>query len=66
MEHLPQDPNILVSAVNMLLRDGEFDNLQAVCNYFEQNLVDLTNKLANAGYVYSEQQNQIRPIGFDQ
>ena len=28
MDHLPNDPAILVSSVNMLLRDDEYDTLQ--------------------------------------
>ncbi len=34
MEKLPTDPAILVSAVNMLLRDEEFDTLSSLCNNF--------------------------------
>ena len=29
MEYLPKDPAILVSSVNMLLRDEEFDTLES-------------------------------------
>ena len=29
MDHLPKDPAILLSSVNMLLRDKEFDSLNA-------------------------------------
>jgi len=39
MDYLPQDPDILVSAVNMLLRDEEFDDLESLCNYFDRNTV---------------------------
>ena len=28
MEYLPNDPNILVSSINMLLRDEEFDTFE--------------------------------------
>ena len=31
MDHLPKDPAILVSSVNMLLRDEEFDSLESLC-----------------------------------
>ena len=34
MEYLPKDPGILVSAVNMLLRDEEFDSLESLCYAF--------------------------------
>ena len=32
-EFLPDNPLMLVSAVNMLLRDGEFDSLEDLCSY---------------------------------
>lgn len=66
MEKLPNDPAILVSAVNMLLRDGEFDTLSSFCNSFNENIEDLKKRLHAAGFVYSETQKQIRPIGFDE
>ena len=31
MDYLPKDPAILVSSVNMLLRDEEFDSLESLC-----------------------------------
>ena len=31
MDLLPKDPAILVSSVNMLLRDEEFDTLESLC-----------------------------------
>ena len=31
MDYLPKDPAILVSSVNMLLRDEEFDTLESLC-----------------------------------
>lgn len=34
MDYLPKDPAILVSSVNMLLRDGEFDSLESLCYSF--------------------------------
>ena len=51
MEKLPKDPAMLVSAVNMLLRDEEF--------------TELKQRLLEAGFEYSETQKQFRPIGFD-
>lgn len=56
---------MLVSAVNMLLRDGEFDSLSEICRYFDRDEEELTALLRSAGYVYSEAQRQIRPAGFD-
>ena len=31
MDYLPTDPAILVSTINMLLRDEEFDSLEQIC-----------------------------------
>jgi hypothetical protein len=36
MDYLPKDPAILVSSVNMLLRDEEFDTLEALCFAFSR------------------------------
>lgn len=66
MDFLPRDPAILTSAVNMLLRDGEFDSLEQVCNAYGHDLHDILSLLHDAGYTYSTEQRQIRPEGFDQ
>lgn len=34
MDYLPQNPAILVSSINMLLRDEEFDSLESLCYNF--------------------------------
>ena len=36
MNYLPKDPAILVSSVNMLLRDEEFDSLESLCYAFSR------------------------------
>ena len=36
MDYLPKDPAILVSSVNMLLRDEEFDTLESLCYAFSR------------------------------
>ena len=66
MEHLPKDPFMLVSAINMLLRDEEFDSLEELCNNFDQNAEDVKAKLLEHGYVYSLEQKQMRSIGYDE
>ncbi len=65
MDHLPQDPAILVSSVNMLLRDEEFDSLESLCYSFSQEPNQLKDYLLAHGFVWSEQQKQFRPIGYD-
>ena len=65
MDYLPKDPAILVSSVNMLLRDEEFDSLEALCYAFSREPYEIKNYLLEKGFVWSEQQKQFRPIGYD-
>ncbi|MCQ2229499.1 MAG: DUF4250 domain-containing protein [Bacteroidales bacterium] len=65
MDFLPQDPAILVSSINMLLRDEEFDTLEALCYYFNREPEEIKAYLEQNGYTYSEEQRQMRPIGYD-
>jgi len=65
MEYLPKDPHILVSSVNMLLRDEEFDTLESLCYNFNSDAEIIKKYLSKYGYVYSEEQKQFRPIGYD-
>jgi len=60
MDHLPHDPAMLVSAVNMLLRDNEFDTLEDLCSYFDRDPEELKAELLAEGYIYSEAQRQLR------
>ena len=79
MDSLPKDPAILVSSVrsssarlllkgrkNMLLRDEEFDTLEALCFAFSRDPKQIKEYLYKRGFVWSEQQKQFRPIGYDQ
>ena len=66
MDYLPKDPAILVSSVNMLLRNEEYDTLEALCYSFGTEPKEIKNYLHGYGFVYSEQQRQFRPIGYDQ
>ena len=60
MNHLPlNDIPMLVSAVNMLLRDGGFDDLDDVCQTFGVDAGDLVARLEEAGFAYSAEQNRI-------
>lgn len=65
MDHLPKDPAILVSSVNMLLRDEEYDSLEQLCYCFNEDAEAVKTYLHGYGYVYSESQKQFRPIGYD-
>ncbi|MDD7080941.1 MAG: DUF4250 domain-containing protein [Prevotella sp.] len=66
MDFLPTDPAILVSTINMLLRDEEFDSLEALCYAFNRDPKELKNYLLQHGYVYSIEQKQMRPKGYNQ
>ena len=65
MDYLPKDPAILVSSVNMLLRDEEFDTLESLCYSFSREPEEIKAYLYSHGFVYSEEQNQFRPIGYN-
>jgi hypothetical protein len=65
MDYLPQDPAILVSSVNMLLRDEEFDTLESLCYAFSREPWKVSDYLLSHGFVWSEEQKQFRPIGYD-
>ena len=66
MDYLPKDPAILVSSVNMLLRDEEFDTLESLCYAFNREPKEIIEYLMRHGYEWSESQKQFRPIGYDQ
>ena len=51
MDYLPKDPAILVSSVNMLLRDEDFDTLEALCYNFGTEPKDIKNYLYRHGFV---------------
>lgn len=65
MEYLPKDPAILVSSINMLLRDEEFDSLEQLCYNFNKEAQEVKDYLSGYDYVYSEEQKQFRPRGYD-
>lgn len=59
MEHLPQnDMPMLASAINFLLRNEEFDNLDQICDYYHEDRAELEKKLAEVGFSYSEEQKR--------
>ena len=58
MDYLPKDPAILVSSVNMLLRDEEFDTLESLCYNFGTEPKEIKNYLYGHGFVYSEKQKK--------
>lgn len=65
MDTLPKDPAILVSSINMLLRDDEFDTLEELCYAFDREPEEIADFLRQNGYVYDNGQRQFRPEGYD-
>ncbi len=57
MEKLPEDPMILFSAVNMLLRDN-YASLDELCDDMNVDRQALEDKLAAAGFEYNKEQNK--------
>lgn len=61
MDHLPlSDVPMLVSSVNFLLRDEEFENLDQICSFYDVERSELDRILSSQGFVYDENQNRIR------
>lgn len=54
---LPQDPAMLLSMVNMRLRDDNV-NLRQLCERLDINEADLTYRLQKCGYRYDEASNR--------
>lgn len=54
---LPQDPNMLLSVVNMHLRDDNV-NLRELCQRLDISEADLTQRLESAGYRYNPDSNR--------
>lgn len=56
MDKLPVDDiPMLASAINFLLRDEVFDNLDEVCNHYGLDRKELEQKMKSAGFEYSEE-----------
>lgn len=54
---LPNDPVMLLSAVNMKLRDA-YASLDALCEDMDVSRAELEEKLAAVGYAYDAAQNR--------
>lgn len=56
MEKLPlNDPAMLMSAINCLLRDNVFQTLDEICKHFSVKKDELLQRMAEAGFEYSEE-----------
>ena len=56
---LPSDPMILLSYINMKLRDG-YPSLREFCDENDVDADELTKTLAGVGYHYDEKIHQFR------
>ena len=54
---MPEDPNILISYVNLKLRDC-YSSLEAMCEDLDVSLADVEAKLKGIGYHYDRGQNR--------
>ena len=56
---IPNDPHILYSYVNTMLRD-RFGSLEDFCRHYEVDIEELERKLEAAGYEYDEELNRFK------
>jgi len=54
---LPKDPNILLSMINMKLRD-RYSSLDELCDDLDESRTEIEEILEKAGYKYDSQNNQ--------
>lgn len=54
---LPSDPIMLLSVMNMKLRDS-YPSLDALCEDMDVNKEEIAAKLAEVGYVYDKEMNR--------
>lgn len=60
MDHLPlKDIPVLVSCINFLLRDEEFDNLDQICFCFGVEREEMDRILDSGGYAYRPEKNKL-------
>lgn len=57
--NFPNDPVILLSFINTLLRD-KYSSLEKLCDDYNISTEQITEKLSLIGYNYNEKQNQFK------
>ena len=50
--YLPDDPNMLLSVINMKLRDEGYSSLDDLCNALDLDRSEIESKLNKAGFEY--------------
>lgn len=56
---LPEDPIMLMSVINMKLRDN-YKSLEELCDDYNVSLHEICEKLEKIGYRYNVEQNQFK------
>lgn len=56
---LPQDPMMLLSVINMKLRD-QYESLEVLCDDMDASIDEIIVTLANIGYTYDRNNNQFK------
>ena len=54
---IPNDPNMLLSFVNLKLRDY-YSSLEAMCDDLDLSRAEIVEKLQGIGYSYQKERNQ--------
>lgn len=57
---LPQDPFMLLSFINMKLRDGDYEDLKELCDSLGCEEEELKGKLRDVGFEYNPEKRQFR------
>lgn len=57
---IPQDPYMLLSYVNMKLRDGDYESLSDLCASIDCDEESLVQKLKDAGFEYIDSIKQFK------
>lgn len=58
--NIPSDPVMLMSMLNMKLRDGEYESLEDLCLSLGLDKEDILQRLAAAGFDYMPEIKQFR------
>lgn len=56
---LPRDPAMLLSFINMKLRD-QYDSLEALCDDLDISESEIVEKLKTIDYIYDIEKNQFK------
>ncbi len=59
MNNIPNDPIMLLSFINMKLRDS-YSSFENLCEDMDISADEITEKLSAAGFEYDKEQNRFR------